>query len=72
MLSSLNCKEHIGWDGGLHMGSVTMNTAETRSLVTAMARGVKVVRMTGGVTLDMEGDTGPVRWEGGVPDGADV
>ena len=36
------------------MGSVTLNTAETRSLVTAMARGVKVVRMTGGVTLDME------------------
>ena len=39
VLSSLNCKEHTGWDGGLHMGWVTMNTVETRSLVTAMARG---------------------------------
>ena len=54
VLSSVNCKEHIGWDGGLHMSSVTLNTDDTQSLVTAMVRGVKVVRMNGRVTLDME------------------
>ena len=54
VLSSVNCKDHIGWDGGLQMSSVTLNTDDTQSLVTAMVRGVKVVRMNGRVTLDME------------------
>ena len=36
------------------MNIVTLNTDETQSLVTAMVRGVKVVKMTGRVTLDME------------------